>query len=97
MVLAVNPMGHSKSKHIDIQYHFVQKQLAQGIISLSYIPTSNMATDSLTKALPKNLFHKLMRHLSFYQVDKQIDTSSQDTSGSNEGIWSRGGVTCADR
>ena len=69
MAFAVNPMGHSRSKHIDIQYHFVQKQLTQDIISLSYIPTSNMAADGLTKALPKNLFQKFMRHLNLYQID----------------------------
>ena len=56
MTLAVNPMGHSRSKHIDIQYHLVQEQLAWDIISLSYILTSDMATDGFRKALLKNLF-----------------------------------------
>ena len=59
MALAVNPMGHSRSKHIDIQYHFVREQLARDIISLSYIPTSNMAADGLTKALQKTSFKGL--------------------------------------
>ena len=26
MALAMNLIGHSKSKHIDIQYHFIQEQ-----------------------------------------------------------------------
>ena len=54
----MNLMGHNRSKHIDIQYHFIQEQLAQSIIALGYISTNNMAADSLTKALPKNLFKR---------------------------------------
>ena len=71
MALAVNPMSHSRSKHIDIKYHFVQEQLAQDIISLSYIPTNNMATDGLTKALSKNLFQMFKRQLGLSQMTSQ--------------------------
>ena len=69
MALAVNLKDHSRSKHIDIQYHFVQEQLAWDIISLSYIPTSNMAANGLTKALPKNLFQRFKRQLGLNQID----------------------------
>ena len=68
MAFAVNPLGHSRSKHIDIQYHFVQDQLARDIISLSYIPTNNMAADGPTKALPKNLFQMFKRQLGLSQM-----------------------------
>ena len=54
----MNPMGHSKSKHINIQYYFIQEQLAQSVIALGYIFTNDMAADGLTKALPKNLFRR---------------------------------------
>ena len=56
IALAINLTGHSKSKHIDIQYHFIQEQLAQTVIVLSYVSTNNMAADGLTKVLSKNLF-----------------------------------------
>ena len=69
MALAANPMGYSRSKYIDIQYHFVPEQLAWNIISLSYIPISNMAANSLTKALPKNFFQRLKRQLGLNQID----------------------------
>ena len=54
----MNLMGHSRSKHIDIQYHFRQEQLAQSVIALGYISTNNMVADGLTKALPKNFFKR---------------------------------------
>ena len=58
IALAMNSTGHSRSKHIDIQYHFIQEQLAQSVIAVSHISTNNMAADDLTKALPKNLFRR---------------------------------------
>ena len=71
MALVVNPLGYSKSKHIDIQYHFVREQLAWDIIFLSYIPTNNMAADGLTKALPKNLFQMFKKQLGLSQMTNQ--------------------------
>ena len=71
MALAVNPLGHSKSKHIDIQYHSVQEQLARDIISLNYIPINNMAANGLTKALPKNLFQMFKKQLGLSQMTSQ--------------------------
>jgi 5,10-methylenetetrahydrofolate reductase len=35
--LAKNPEYHSKSKHIDIQYHYVREKIIEGIINLDYI------------------------------------------------------------
>jgi hypothetical protein len=38
-------------KYIDIKYHFIQEQVAKGIVDLWYIISSEMAADSLTKPL----------------------------------------------
>ena len=58
IALAMNPTGHSRSKHIDIQYHFIQEQLAQSFIALGNITTNDMATDGPTQTLSKNLFKR---------------------------------------
>ena len=93
MFLAMNSTDHSTGTHIDIQYHFVQEQLAQEVIFLSYIPTNNVAANGLTKALPKNLFTKFKKHLGLTGTNLKLTTHSllSDASGSDEIIWSRGG------
>jgi hypothetical protein len=53
MALAKNPEHHQRSKHIDIRYHFIREQVAQGAIDLVYIPTTDMAADQLTKPLSR--------------------------------------------
>ena len=45
-----------RTKHIDVRHHFVRQLIQDGVITLTYCPTSNMIADILTKALAKNLF-----------------------------------------
>ncbi len=51
LCLAENPMVQARSKHIDIQHHFVRDRISRNEISVSYISTSLMIADVLTKAL----------------------------------------------
>jgi hypothetical protein len=43
---------HSRTKHIDIRYHFIRQNIQDGFISLQYCPTEEMVADILTKPLP---------------------------------------------
>ncbi len=53
IALAKNPTRHSRTKHIDIQRHFIREKLGSGEIGLKYCPTQDMVADMLTKALAK--------------------------------------------
>jgi len=44
---------HTRTKHIDIRYHFIQDVVKQGYIKLQYCPTDDMTADILTKVLPR--------------------------------------------
>ena len=52
IALAKNPVFHDRSKHIDVQYHYVRDLVKNEKIRLQYIPTSDMLAD-LTKSLPR--------------------------------------------
>ena len=41
----------SRSKHIDVRYHFIREHIAQGSFHTTWIPTSDMTADILTKPL----------------------------------------------
>lgn len=49
--IAKNSMFHSRTKHIDIKYHFVRSFLEDGKFSLEKIYTSENPADMLTKAV----------------------------------------------
>lgn len=42
---------HARTKHIDIQYHFIQERTLLGEILISYISTLTEEADCLTKLL----------------------------------------------
>ena len=50
-LLARNPVNHSTTKHIDVQYHFIRECIADGLLDLRLIGSNDMAADILTKSL----------------------------------------------
>lgn len=57
--LSVNPIFHSKMKHIEIDYHFVRDHVTKGNFGVSYISTKDQLADILTKPLSRQLFTTL--------------------------------------
>jgi hypothetical protein len=49
IALATDNMTTSKSKHIDIKYHYIRELVKQGSIRVLWCPTDDMLADSLTK------------------------------------------------
>jgi hypothetical protein len=45
LALAQNPMPHSRSKEIDIRYHFLRELVERGVIITKYTPTASMIAD----------------------------------------------------
>lgn len=53
--IAQNPVFHERTKHIELDCHFVREKLLGGLISLSFVPSSSQLADLLTKALEEPL------------------------------------------
>jgi hypothetical protein len=51
IALSKNPEHHKRTKHIDIQHHFVREKVAAATVTLPYISTELMVADVLTKPL----------------------------------------------
>jgi hypothetical protein len=54
--LAKNPTYHSKTKHIDVQYHFVRDMVEEKKVLLEKVDTLKNAADSLTKSVSTEKF-----------------------------------------
>ncbi|XP_036142114.1 secreted RxLR effector protein 161-like [Monomorium pharaonis] len=66
--LALNPIFHSRTKHIDIRHHFVREKLESGEIALRHVSTEDMAADVLTKGLPRDKHNKCLRSLEMSRL-----------------------------
>jgi hypothetical protein len=54
--LVKNPTSHSKTKHIDIQYHFVRDMVEEMKVLLMKVYTLKNVADSLTKSMSTKKF-----------------------------------------
>jgi hypothetical protein len=63
IALAKNPVFHGRTKHIDIQHHFVREKIESGDIHLEYIPTEQQVADGLTKPLARDHFEAFRKAL----------------------------------
>jgi hypothetical protein len=57
--MAENPIEHSRTKHIDIWYHFLRDHQQRGDIEIAYINTKDQLADIFTKPLDEKTFWKL--------------------------------------
>ena len=52
IVLTRDSSYHARAKHIDLRYHFIRFTVENSYIRFLYCPSTDMITDTLTKALP---------------------------------------------
>ncbi|CAH9084965.1 unnamed protein product [Cuscuta europaea] len=61
--LTANPVQHARSKHIQIDYHFVHERVAHGDLIVKHVPTHLQLADIFTKSLSSQRFHFLKDNL----------------------------------
>ena len=64
--LSKNSVLHSRTKHIDIRYHFIKEHVLNGNIVLDYICTEEQLADIFTKPLVEERFSYLRRELGIF-------------------------------
>ncbi|KAH9779039.1 retrovirus-related pol polyprotein from transposon RE1 [Citrus sinensis] len=52
----VNPVFHSRMKHLALDYHFVREKVSAGSLQVAHVSTNDQLADVLTKLLAKSRF-----------------------------------------
>nr|GEW80773.1 copia protein [Tanacetum cinerariifolium] len=63
IAISCNPIQHSRTKHIDVRYHFIKEKVEKGIVELFFVRTEYQLADLFTNALPEERFKYLIRRL----------------------------------
>lgn len=78
--LALNPVYHSKTKHIELDFHFVRSLVADKGLEVHYVPIEEQPTNLLTKAMSYDqfsfLYNKLTLDYSLYSLKGHIEAIS---------------------
>ena len=63
-----NTMQHDRTKHIDIDRHFIKEKLEEGVVCMSYVPSEHQLVVILTKGLNSSIFHDLVFKLGMEDI-----------------------------
>ncbi|GJR10141.1 retrovirus-related pol polyprotein from transposon TNT 1-94 [Tanacetum coccineum] len=75
IAISNNLVLHSRTKHIDIRYHFIRDHVLKGDIELHFIPTQYQLADIFTKPLDELTFKRLIVELGMLNIDSKPKAS----------------------
>jgi len=78
--LANNPTHHARTKHLDIQLHFVKDHIENGTMTLQYCPTEDMIPNIMTKALTRDRHARLMKLMGLELNETTTPSPIEDIS-----------------
>jgi hypothetical protein len=56
IALASNPIYHARTKHIEVNYHFIREKILHKDLTASYVSTADQCVDIFTKGLTSTRF-----------------------------------------
>ncbi|KAI3686614.1 hypothetical protein L1987_80294 [Smallanthus sonchifolius] len=73
--LSGNPVQHQRTKHVEMDIHFVREKVAKGEVRVLHVPSRYQIADIFTKGLPKVLFDDFRTSLNIR--DPPVSTAGE--------------------
>lgn len=66
--IAHNPVQHDRTKHVEVDRHFIKEKLDAGVICTPFVKTGNQLADILTKGVPNGVLHSFLTKLGIRNI-----------------------------
>uniref|UniRef100_R7WG48 non-specific serine/threonine protein kinase n=1 Tax=Aegilops tauschii TaxID=37682 RepID=R7WG48_AEGTA len=74
-------MFHARTKHIEIDYHFVRERVAQKLLQVRFISSKDQLADIFTKPLPSPMFEVYRRNLNLLDTSGSLGLYANKLQG----------------
>jgi hypothetical protein len=62
--LSINPVQHQRTKHVEIDLHFIREKVVISQVHVLHIPTTSQFTNIFIKGLPSSVFNEFRSSLN---------------------------------
>jgi histone deacetylase 1/2 len=67
--LSANPVFHARTKHVEVDYHFVRERVANKLLAIRFIYTGDQVADGFTKPFPVKQLEMFRNNLNLGSCD----------------------------
>ena len=79
--ISENPVQHDRTKHVEVDRHFIKEKLEDGVIEFPFVRSEEQLADILTKAVNPKVFKEVLGKLNIGDVVVQLEGECQTIEG----------------
>ena len=68
IAIAHNPVQHDRTKHVEVDRHFIKQKLEDKVIQFPFVKSEDQLADILTKVVSSKIFHNSLDKLGIDDI-----------------------------